>query len=173
MKARKMGNGIFFAIFAVVMALGSHQANAYDPAEDLLKSCMAVAKTDCSKWAAEGGGGGLPRGLTNGTTVELAQGERYVLTGVIAVVKNSSTQQNEAYLKIDLEEHPWLASAKRRSTPYYRINDDANRWKKYNRSKITGIFRAEGAIWSMGQERGYEVFLTPTEGTVIVNGGIR
>lgn len=175
MKARNKGYGMFFALVgAMIIGFGVY-SKSVEANDDLMKSCMSVAKTDCSKWAATGGGGGgLPRGLTSGTTVELAPGERYVLTGVVVQAKNSNTQQMETFLKVDLDEHPWLASARRKSTPYYRVSDNANRWKQYNRKTVTGIFRADAAIWEMTEDRfSYEIFLTPTAGTVIVEGSIR
>lgn len=172
MKARILGFAATVAMIAAVIAAwanSSTSAQAFSANDDLLKSCMVVAKNDCTKWAAEGGGGGgFPRGLSNGTTVELAPGERYVLSGTVLVVKDTDTQQLEVYLKVDLDEHPWLASAKRKSQPYYRVNDDANRWKKYNKKYVTGVFKADASIWQLGTDRyTYEIFLTPIEGTVI------
>ena len=167
MMARMFGNQSIFAVVAAMIILGgvSSTSVSADPSDDLVKSCVAVAKTDCSKWAAAGGGGGLPRGLTSGTMAELAPGERYVLSGTISIA------QNEVYLKIDLSEHPWLASSRRKSQPYYHISDSVNRWKKYNYKAVTAIFRADAVIWALGADRyTYEIALTPIEGTVIVEG---
>lgn len=47
--------------------------------------------------------------------VELAHGEKYLLTGWVRFIKDS------VYFEIDLEEHPWLAHQRRVEYPYYFI----------------------------------------------------
>jgi len=156
--------GIVLAILFGLCAFASARASESN-LDELIQSCMAVAKTDCTKWAsAGGGGGGFPRGLTSGVTVELAAGEAYVLSGVITIVKN------EVYLAIDLDDQPWLASSRRKQQPFYRIDDDAAKWRNYSRKKVSGIFRVEGSIWSTTNGRyTYDLYLTPTEGSVLNN----
>lgn len=130
--------------------------------KDLMKTCMANAKSDCQTWATQGGGGGgFPRGLGAETKVELASGERYILEGTI-IISNSSV-----YLNVDLEKQPWLSSRKRKTNPYYLIDDTLSRWTKYENKKITIVATAKAVVWVSGERALYEIQLEPGAEPVI------
>src|SRR3954454_18586428 len=64
------------------------------------------------------------------TKVELADGEQYVLEGtVVAGTFN-------AYLEVDLETHPWLATKKRKEFPYYVLEGGLSFWRKYEGVRV-------------------------------------
>jgi hypothetical protein len=70
-------------------------------------------------WADRGGEIPVPFGGVN-QRVELADGEEYFLVGTIV---NIQAQDGvfQPYLKVDLDQHPWLANAHRVAFPYYPI----------------------------------------------------
>lgn len=135
---------------------GSH---LYD---DLVKTCMETVKRDCQSWAEKGGGSEAPRGLTSDSKAELALGERYILTGTIAVLDGMP------YLRISFSHHPWLASRSRVSDPYYRIRDSVNHWKKYRGHEVTMVGIARYSAWADDRGRPVvEVFLDPVPDAII------
>lgn len=134
------------------------------PAQDneLFQSCMDSVKKDCESWALKGGGSEAPRGLTSDSKAELAINERYILTGKVGIFDNLP------YLHISFEDHPWLAGRLRLSNPYYRIHDDASRWKRYRAKEVTIVVTARYAAWAKGDGRmTLEILLDPMEEPVI------
>jgi hypothetical protein len=87
------------------------------------------------------GGGEMPGpfGTTN-AAVELAPGELYTLDGQVVV------SANEAFLMVDLEAHPWLASKQRQKSPYYPIKGAVASWRRYNGVRVRLIGEAEARI---------------------------
>ena len=80
---------------AVIVPAGADQD---DNTNDRFQSCMNNMKKDCQAWALRGGE--TPRGLSGDTKVELAPGEKYVLTGIVNIIAN------EPFLEINLRKHP-------------------------------------------------------------------
>ena len=164
-----MKNGInqskSWGLVIVLMGLASlvsFTAGAdFDPT-DLMRACMANAKSDCENWAVKGGGGGgFPRGLGVETKVELAAGEKYILEGTIVIANNN------VYLKADLEKQPWLASRKRKTNPFYSIDDSVGRWTKYENKSIAVIATAKAVVWFNGDKAFYEIQLEPGQNPVL------
>lgn len=129
--------------------------------DELFKSCMVNVKKDCENWALKGGGSDSPHGLDVATKVELAQGEKYILTGVINI------DGSDAFLRINLKEQAWLASRVRVKNPFYRIDDSISFWKKYDGRKVTIVATARYRIGSSGAVKTLEIFLEPGEDPVI------
>lgn len=155
-----LGLGGFLAI-ALLFAV---DLPAYDSkfGDDLFYSCMENVKKDCQSWALKGGGSEAPRGLTSDSKAELAIGERYILTGSISIFDNLP------YLRISFNDHAWLASRLRLSNPYYRIHDDASRWKRYRGKDVTIVVTARYTTWSQGDGRmTLEILLDPMEESII------
>jgi hypothetical protein len=113
-------------------------------ATDLFEACMQGVKRECQSWAAKGGGGEAPRGLTRDTRVELADGEKYILSGFIEV------SGGEVYLAIDFRAQPWLANKARLRDPFYQIEDSADQWRKYAGREVTLIAVARYDSWRQG-----------------------
>ena len=159
--------GIILGFTGSVQA--ANNSDPVDPATKLLKACMANAKTSCTFWASEGGGGGFPRGLTRETTVELASGETYILSGRIQIISGQ-----HVFLKIDLTEFPWLASTTRKAFPLYRIDDSVSRWSKYDGQYMTVLAVARIAIWADNKNQyTAETYLEPTAQPVLDFGSVR
>jgi hypothetical protein len=151
--------GMVFGIASIVHA----DTDPVDPASKLLKSCMANAKTGCSNWVKEGGSEGFPRGLTSETTAELAAGETYILSGKIQIISGQ-----HVFLKVDLVEFPWLASAARKAFPLYRIDDSVSRWIKHDGKYLSILATARIAIWADNKNRyTSETYLEPTAQPVL------
>lgn len=130
--------------------------------KELLRSCLANARTECERWAFAGGGNEFPRGLTTDNTVELAHGERYMLTGAVAIFSN------KVWFNIDFDEQPWLASQKRRANPFYRLDDDMTRWKRYNGQTLTLIVTAQNVIWQSTDDKySVETLLVPGSDPIV------
>lgn len=130
--------------------------------DDLFEACMANVKKDCQSWAAKGGGGESPRGLTTDTKAELAINEKYILSGMVAIVAG------EPFLRVDFNEHPWLASAVRMRNPFYRLDDVASNWKQYLGREITVVATAHYSTWADSQDRTVlEIYLVPGAQPVI------
>ena len=62
---------------------------------------------------------------TSNQVVELADGERYVLMGEVVFSRGVPT------FMVDLQTHPWLATARRRQDPSYRLSGSGSYWKQY------------------------------------------
>ncbi len=148
-----LGTAMLFA-----MNLPANDFGLYD---DLFQSCMNIVKKDCASWAREGGGSEAPRGLSENTRVELANTEKYILSGVV------ETQMDYIYLHINLRAFPWLASRARVANPYYRIKDSTANWKKYLGQNVTVLVTAEYAVWSQGGHTLFEVVLVPGPDAII------
>jgi hypothetical protein len=129
--------------------------------DDLMKSCMTTVKKDCEVWAAKGGGGEAPRGLNSDTKVELAIGEKYVLTGLIEIYAG------RPYLRVSFKEQPWLANARRMRNPTYRLNDLATNWSKYAGQEMTIIGTAHYRAFSNQGSKMLEIFLEPSPEAVV------
>ena len=129
----------------------------------ILKACMANAKSECTSWLKGGGSGEFPRGLVGQATAELADGETYILSGVIQIISAQNVN-----LKIDLKEFPWLASKAMKKYPVYRIDDSVARWKKYDGQKIDVLVTARTAVWTDNANHYVvEIYLEPTASPVI------
>lgn len=156
---KKMGTGFAF-VCAIVLSMTTWvgaKAESGDDEKQLLKSCMAHAKSGCTQWAMGGGSEGIPRGLTKDTKVELAADETYMLTGKIAIV------MGKVFLHMDMNDYTWLSYDYRSKNPFYRIDDATSRWKKYEGQVKTVLATARYAIWAMSEDRyRLEIYLEPT-----------
>lgn len=147
MKQRKQAAWKRWSIGAVLFAAGaaSGAERAWTPdmlvdgEKERIKSCMTSVKGDCERWAAEGGGGTVPRGLSKEGVAELAPNEKYTLSGSVQVIDSI------VYLNVNLKEHPWLASGYRKGNPRYPLWGDAsliNKWRSYAGRTVYGAFQA-------------------------------
>ncbi|MEO5970092.1 MAG: hypothetical protein ABIQ95_09205 [Bdellovibrionia bacterium] len=133
-----------------------------------------------------GGGGGhdvpTPFQLTQ-TKFELADGELYSLVGTIvfapppvALVYQSELQRPSytqfygtnpkklhPYFSIDLENHPWIANAKRVDSPLYYIEGTSNNWKKWEGTSVNLLCRANGRILLTSNGPEYAIQLEPID----------
>jgi hypothetical protein len=130
--------------------------------DDLIQACMTNVKQECESWAAKGGGGGAPHGLSTDAKAELAIGEKYVLSGTIDI------NGDDPYLRINFRSHPWLAGKVRARNPFYRINDSVANWTKYDGRDITIVAFARYSAWKDRSGRMLlEIYLEPTDEPVI------
>lgn len=60
--------------------------------------------------------------------VELADGELYLLRGRVEL------RRKQPAFSVDIGEHPWLASLKRKGNPHYLIEGTASYWRAYDGS---------------------------------------
>jgi hypothetical protein len=159
----KMKSWFSGCVIAGALILGGLIGNA-NASDGLFEACMAGVKRECHSWAAKGGGGEAPRGLTRDTRVELANGETYILSGYIEFMSG------EVYLGIDLHEQPWLANKVRVRNPYYRIDDAASNWRKYEGRDVTIVAVAQYDSWMEGSKRIVEIFLIPATKEPVISG---
>ncbi len=99
--------------------------------------------------APHGGGGGEVPSLQVNQHVELAIGEYYSLYGtVVAGSENSSgTSMNSVPMfAVDLQQHPWLASAYRVRSPYYYLPGSWATWGRYLNKRVLLTAQAQ-AVW--------------------------
>jgi hypothetical protein len=108
-------------------------------------------------------GGEIPWPFQTANQVaELADGERYVLLGVV------SSLRGEPSLVVDLEAHPWLANSRRRDGEGYPLLGTSQYWKKYVGKKIQ--LRAI-ARWSSSDEGQVLITLeSQSDPAVVANG---
>lgn len=127
--------------------------------DDLLKSCMVNAKSDCQSWVESAARGGeFPRGLSTNDTVELARGEKYLLRGTVQVVRG------RAVLSVDLDYQPWLGNALRKMDPTYRLDVDVAKYRKWEGKVVDVLVTANQAIWAVDGSTDrfrIEVYLQP------------
>jgi hypothetical protein len=117
--------------------------------EEMMRSCMQQAKSDCTDWAAGVLGGELPKGISINTVVELAEREKYYLIGKIVV------NGNAVYLQIDFDKQPWLKSEIRTAFPFYRFElseFDAQKWKKWDLTNVEALVQAKLVTFVSTQE---------------------
>jgi hypothetical protein len=107
----------------------------------------AMASADVDPEPVRGGGGEIPTPFSSNQKVELADGEIYSLVGTVKLYGG------EAYFEIDFAQHPWLASAKRQSSPYYALSNPIDYWRKFEGAKLRLSVEAQGEI-VLGQEAG-------------------
>lgn len=113
---------------------------------------------------AFGGGGELPSPFdTANHRVELADGEAYLLVGRVVMMQNpgfSTDNRMFPYFRVDLNEHPWLATEKRISQPYYPLEGAVEDWKKYvGAGKVKLPCTAHGVVKFFGSEVVYTMQL--------------
>src|SRR5437870_1469834 len=79
--------------------------------------CLADTHSSSRRSSAcDGGGGDVPVPYANTNQhVELADGENYTLVGIVRFMGGLP------YLQVDLQQHPWLATADRVAYPYYSL----------------------------------------------------
>lgn len=133
----------------------------YELHTDLFKSCMVAVEKDCKSWAKTGGGGEMPRWMPADTKVELAIGEKYILTGVIEFI------QSAVFLHIDLKSQPWLANRTRVGNPYYRILDTPANWTKYRGKRLTIVGTSRYAVYNERGRKKLEIYIEPAADAVM------
>ncbi len=156
-----LATAMLFAMDLPAMGSNTRSTSQSDGYDDLMKSCLNSVKHDCDSWAREGGGSEAPRGLSTDTRVELANGERYILSGSL------ETDGAGLFLRIDLHQFGWLASRTRVANPYYRINDTALAWKKYIGKNVTILATAKYTVFTQTGKTVFEIVLTPADQPVI------
>ncbi len=133
--------GKYFGVALFLVMSGLNSANSGD--EELLRSCMMNAKTNCDAWVNRALGGEFPRGLSTNETAELARGEKYLLRGQIQILRG------RPFLAIDLSFHPWLRSTARVVDPFYRIEGDPARFRRWDGRVVDLLVVADQAIWAI------------------------
>jgi hypothetical protein len=148
---------------ALLLATNLQAASSIDRYlnDDLFEACMTNVKRECQSWAAKGGGGEGPRGLSGEAHAELAIDETYILTGTVDLYGG------EAFLRISFAEHPWLASRARKKNPYYRIDDLPSHWKKYHGQELVIVATARYDVWKDDGRDVFEVILEPSDTPVL------
>ncbi|MCM2278232.1 MAG: hypothetical protein NDJ89_09170 [Oligoflexia bacterium] len=119
-----------------------------------------------------GGSGEVPTPLEiYNQKVELADGERYILIGNV-VLAEEGRDRWKAYFEIDFAEHPWLATEKRKKSPFYPLEGPISYWKQFRGLRIKMPCEARGIILQReGREPEYAIQLRPTRQGVIVTLG--
>ena len=139
-------------ILLVLLGLATSSAWAFGPA--YWNRCKG---DQCG--ASGGGGGEIPTPFDAfNQRAELADGEDYLLVGRV-IIENVSVEGSRAYFEVDLDQHRWLASAKRKADPRYPLEGSVGFWKLYRGLRIklpclavqqitvTGQQKPEATIW--------------------------
>ena len=111
-----------------------------------------------------GGGGELPSPFdTANRRVELAEGEAYLLVGRVVMMEGAAFGDDSGvvpYFRVDLTDQPWLATEKRVSQPYYRLEGSVEDWNRYvSMGKIKFPCVAHGVIKMIGSRHIYSIYL--------------
>lgn len=117
---------------------------------------------------ALGGGGELPSPFdTAKWKVELADGESYQLMGRIVLMPSPGYGEDDRltpFFRVDLNEHPWLATEKRLNEPYYPLIGPIEDWRPYvNRGKIKFPCVARGVIIMISNRPSFVMHLQASE----------
>lgn len=103
-----------------------------------------------------GGGGDVPTPfLSANTKVELADGEVYTLIGHIRLIRSIP------YLEVDLNEHGWLAGAKRKAEPFYPLEASPSYWAQFEDARVKLTVEAHGVAVVVGERAVYALTLQP------------
>jgi len=121
----------------------------------------------------ERGGGGevpTPHSLAINEHVELAVGEYYSLYGIVTSGPSlsESIANSAPMLAVDLQQHPWLASAARSRYPFYRLDGSWDFWGRYLQKRVLVTAQAKTAYVPLvnGQFR-IEIVLVPVDSGAI------
>lgn len=139
---RKTGTGSLWALVPALALLGAGSGWAMEPS------------------SAIGGGGEVPTPFEAANRrAELADGEVYLLVGRV-VIKPAPTlpERYKAYFEADLTVHPWLATPKRKVTPYPLAGSVAD-WKIFRGMKIKLPCVARGSVVNLGTQHDYVIEL--------------
>jgi len=131
----------YFGVALWLVVSGLSVAKAGD--EELMRSCMMNARASCDAWVDRALGGEFPRGLPTNETAELARGEKYLLRGQVQILRG------RPYLAIDLNYHPWLRTSARIVDPFYRIEGDPARFRRWEGRTVDILAVADQAIWAI------------------------
>lgn len=85
---------------------------------------------------------------------ELADGELYTLVGRVVFVGD------QAMLEVDLNEHPWLASTKRRNDPFYPIVQRSDTYRQFEGRRVLLQARARAVITITPAPAAYSIWLS-------------
>lgn len=112
------------------------------------------------------GGGEVPSLQVN-QHVELAIGEYYSLYGTVIAGsdnQNGTSMNSVPMFAVDLQAHPWLASALRVRSPYYYLPGGWNVWNRYVDKRVLLTAQAQ-AIWVRrpSGERVFGISLQPVD----------
>lgn len=119
------------------------------------------------------GGGGVdvptPFESTN-RKVELSDGEDYTLEGYVVNFDPGWDSLNlvRAFLRVDFDRHPWLASAKRKGQPYYALEGSPSFWKDLELHSVQIRARAVGRIVQTRRGPEYVISLRPMGDVVLL-----
>ena len=111
------------------------------------------------------GSGGFPSKMSSNAHVELADGEHYILTGSVEI------NHGDVYLDIDFDDQPWLANGRRRTEPYYLIDDNAAKWVKFVGKHVSVNVLAHGVVSEINGQYVYTIYLEPMKDAAIINSG--
>jgi len=114
-----------------------------------------------------GGSGDVPTPFLNtNQKVELSDGELYTLVGKVRSARDGF------YFEVDLGEHPWLASARRRASPLYGLEGSPSFWRRFDGRKVRLQVEAKGAVRvdSGTGEAEYWISLQPLADPVLMQG---
>ena len=139
---KKAGAGVFgAALLALGVTLGAIGSKAAGP------EGSAAGESSVGGWVADdsgrpapcGGSGDVPTPFLNtNQRVELSDGELYTLVGRIHALRDS------ALFEVDLAEHPWLASARRKASPLYGLEGSPSFWRRFDGKKVRVLVEAKG-----------------------------
>ena len=102
---------------------------------------------------------------TTNQKVELADGEMYSLRGNLYF----DAANNTMFLRVDLEETPWLANSLRKKFPFYPITKYNRTWLNLLNKPVTILVKANGKLFSNQQgDLSYGMFLEPYSSPLVV-----
>ena len=164
LRTRKQGKvGVGAVCFTVLMAMGVPQ--------------ISEAWTDAAPLAGDeerpvpcGGAGDVPTPFLNtNQKVELSEGELYTLIGKVRFSRGG------VFFEVDLVEHPWLASAKRRLNPFYSLDGSPSFWRKFEGRKVRIVVEAKGSVRlnASNGEGEYSLSLQPVADPVVLGAVVK
>jgi len=172
---KSMSNKFFSKFgFAMIVAMATVAASTFNLV--IADESVAVERNSggcsCAYYPDHGGGGEVPtpHSLAINEHVELASGEYYSLYGMVTSgpTLSASVVDSVPMLAVDLQQHPWLASAARSRFPFYRLDGSWDFWGRYLQKRVLVTVQAKTAYVPLvnGQFR-MEIVLVPVDSGAI------
>jgi len=173
----------FTILFGIGVICAARPGYSIDPESAKCSKCEekhpVKKQPACHSGIADGpmgGGGELPSPFdTANWKVELADGEAYQLMGRIVLMQTpgyGEVNRLTPFFRVDLNEHPWLATEKRLSDPYYPLIGPVEEWRPYvNRGKVKFPCIARGVIKITGSRPSFVIHLQASEDMPILFSG--
>ena len=111
-----------------------------------------------------GGGGEIPSPFnTMNQKAELSDGDLYFLVGrIVFGPPVTGSARKQAYLEVDLNQHPWLANQKRKQFPFYPLEGSTKFWERLEGQVVRMACEAHAKIVTVEKGKSdYVIFLAP------------